>query len=115
MTLIGFSAGLSGMTGYWIFFIFIILSMLSSNTAHAAAQALIPDLVPEDKRGLYSGIKALLELPVPLVFASFVVGKMVSAGNLWGALIALMVVLVVCMLLTLLVREEPLTTTTETL
>ncbi len=115
LTLIGFTAGLSGMTGYWILFICIILSMVTSNTAHAATQALIPDLAPENKRGLYSGIKALLELPVPLVFASFVVGKMVSAGNLWGALIALMVVLVVCMILTLFVREERLTTTLKPL
>ncbi|MDF1512440.1 MAG: MFS transporter [Anaerolineae bacterium] len=107
-TMIGLSAGLSGMTGYWVLFAIYILSMIASNTAHAATQGLIPDLVPEDKRGLYSGIKALLELPLPLVFASFVVGKMVGAGNLWGALISLMVVVLICMLLTLPVREEPL-------
>ena len=87
-------------------FVLYILSMISSNTAHAATQGLIPDLVPEGQRGIYSGIKALLELPVPLVFASFVVGRMVSAGNLWGALIALMAVMFICMLLTLFVREK---------
>ena len=111
--LIGLIAGLSGMTGYWFLFALYILSMVSSNTAHAATQGLIPDLVPEGKRGLYSGIKALLELPIPLVFASFVVGKMVSAGHLWGALISLMVVMVICMLVTLFVREEPLIKTPE--
>jgi MFS family permease len=107
-TLIGFTAGLNGMTGYWALFVLYILSMVSSNTAHAATQGLIPDLVPEGKRGLFSGVKALLELPIPLVFASFVVGRMVSAGNLWGALGALMVVMVFCMLLAMLVREIPL-------
>ncbi len=104
--LIGFAAGLSGMTGYWVLFALYILSMLSSNTAHAAIQGLIPDLVPEDKRGRFSGVKALLELPVPLVFVSFVVARLVSAGNLWGALLAVMGVLVVCMVVSLFIPER---------
>jgi hypothetical protein len=82
--------------------------MLGSDTAHAATQGLIPDLVPEDKRGRFSGVKALFELPLPLIFVSFVIGNLVSAGSLWGALVVLMVVLLVCMLITMLVREEPL-------
>jgi MFS family permease len=108
LTLIGFATGLQGMDGYWVLFALYILSMLASDTAHAATQGLIPDLVPEDKLGRFSGVKALLELPLPLVFVSFVAGNMVGQGNLWGALIAVMVVLVVCMGITLLVREEPL-------
>lgn len=105
---IGLTIGMSGMLGYWVLFALTLLSMLTANTAHAATQGLIPDLVPLEKRGRFSGFKALLELPLPLIFVSFVVGKMVSAGNLWGALIALCVVLIVCMLITMLVREEPL-------
>jgi MFS family permease len=108
LTLIGFTTGLSGMTGYWVLFVLYILSMVASDTAHAATQGLIPDLVPEEKRGRVSGVKAVLELPLPLLFVSFVVGTMVSRGNLWGALIAVMIVLTVCMLVTLLVREQPL-------
>ncbi|MBN1262623.1 MAG: MFS transporter [Anaerolineae bacterium] len=100
-TLIGLTTNMSGMAGYWALFALYILSMLSSNTAHAATQGLIPDLVPEEKRGAFSGVKALMELPVPLIFVSFVVGGMVSGGNLWGALITLMVIQVVFMLLTL--------------
>ena len=107
-TMIGFAAGLSGMTGYWVLFALYILSMLSSNTAHAATQGLIPDLVPEAMRGRFSGFKALLELPIPLIFVSFVMGKLVSKGNIWGALFALMAVLVVCMLLAMFVPEVPL-------
>jgi len=106
-TLIGFSAGLEGMTGYWALFALYTLSMVSANTAHGATQGLIPDLVPEDKRGRASGVKALLELPVPLIFVSFVVGDLVSAGNLWGALFALMAVLVICMVAALFVPERP--------
>jgi MFS family permease len=107
--LIGLTASLDGMTGYWVLFGLYLLSMVSSNTAHAATQALIPDLVPEDKRGLFSGVKVLLELPLPLIFVSFVVGRMVSAGSIWGALFAVMIIMLVCMLITLLVREKPLT------
>lgn len=107
-TAIGFTIGLEGMTGYRTLFALYIASMLSSNTAHAATQGLIPDLVPEDKRGRFSGVKALLELPAPLIFVSFVVGKLISAGNLWGALLALMAVLVVCAAVTTFVPEQPL-------
>jgi MFS family permease len=107
-TLIGFTSDLAGMTGYRALFALYVLSMLSSNTAQAAAQGLIPDLVPEDKRGRFSGVRALLELPVPLLFVSFVAGRLISAGSLWGALLVLMAVLIVCMLVTLFVPEKPL-------
>ena len=107
--LIGFIAGMEGMTGYWFLFALYTLSMLSSNTAHAATQALIPDLVPEDKRGSFSGVKALLELPVPLIFVSFVVGKMVSAGNIWGAILSVIAVMIVCAAITMFVPEKRLT------
>ncbi len=108
LTLVGVIAGLEGMTGYRVFFAVYILSMIASNTAHAATQGLIPDLVPLEKRGRFSGVKALLELPVPLVFSSFVVADMVAAGNLWGALLTLMAVLVICAALTMWVPETPL-------
>jgi MFS family permease len=104
--LIGFTLGLQGMTGYWVLFALYILSMLSSNTAHAATQGLIPDLVPEGKRGRFSGVKALLELPVPLIFVSFIVGRLVSAGNLWGAIFVLIAVMVMCMLVSLFIPEK---------
>ena len=58
--LIGFSAGLDGLAGYWVLFGIYIFSMISSNTAQAAAQGIIPDLVPEPQRGLFSGIKTTL-------------------------------------------------------
>ncbi len=98
---------MSGAAGYWMLFIAYILSMLSSNASHAAAQALIPDLVPENIRGRFSGIKAFFELPLPLVFISFVVSKMIAAGNIWGGLLVLVAVLIFCMLLTWFIPEEP--------
>jgi len=64
-------------------------------------------LVPEAKRGLFSGIKAFFELPAPLIFVSFVISKMIAAGNIWGGLIVLIAVMLVCMALTMFVRETP--------
>jgi MFS family permease len=98
---IGFSAVLEGHTGYWVFFMLIMLSMVGSNSAHAATQALIPDLVPDEKKGLFSGVKAALELPVPLIFVSFVIAGQLARGNLWGGLMSLALVKLVCMLITM--------------
>ncbi len=106
--LMGFTAGLDGMTGFWVLFVLYIFSMISSNTAHAATQGLIPDLVPEEKRGRFSGVKALFELPLPLIFVSFVVGKMIAADNLWGALIALSLAMLASMAIAMLAPEQPL-------
>lgn len=97
---------MEGMTGYWVFFSLYILSMIASNTAHAATQGLIPDLVPEDQRGRFSGVKALLELPIPLVFSSFIVAGMVAAGNLSGALVSLIVVMIICAGIAMATREQ---------
>ena len=104
--LIGFAASMEGLTGYAVLFGLYILSAIASNTAHAATQGLIPDLVPDSQRGRYSGIKALLELPLPLVLVSLVIGKLVSAGNLWAGLITLMVVMVICAAIAMLVPEQ---------
>ena len=106
--LIGMIIGMEGMSGFWVLFVLYILSMLTSNTSHAATQGLIPDLVPDEKKGMFSGVKSLLELPLPLIFVSFVIAKMVAAGDMWGALIALSIAMLVSMALTMFVPEKPL-------
>lgn len=106
LILIGFVAGLDGMTGFWALFAVYIFSMIFSNTSHSATQGLIPDLVPDEKKGVSSGVKALFELPLPLIFVSFVIGKLVSAGNLWGALIAVIVVLLISMAISMFAPEK---------
>ena len=98
---IGFTAGLDGQAGYWLLFLLVMLSMIGSNSSQAATQALNSDLVPDDKKGIFSGIKAALELPVPLIFVSFVVARQVASGNLWGGLISLCVILLICMVITM--------------
>jgi MFS-type transporter involved in bile tolerance (Atg22 family) len=86
---IGFSAGLEGGTGYWTLFGLMILMMIFANSAHAAQQALIPDLVPVEKHGRFSGVKAVFEVPLPVIIVAFTIGRLVAAGNLWGRIICL--------------------------
>ena len=106
---VGFIAGLDGLTGYWLLFAIYIFSMVSSNTAQAATQGLIPDLVPDEKKGRFSGVKALLELPVPVIFVSFVIGKLVSAGKVWEALFALIAVMIIATVIAMFIPETPFT------
>lgn len=108
VTAIGFLAGIEGMTGYWMLFAFAVFLQIASNTAHAAEQGLIPDVVPEDHRGRFSGIKAVFEVPIPLILVSFTIGKLISNGQVWAGLLIAMGMITLVMLLTMLVKEEPL-------
>jgi MFS family permease len=106
--LIGFTAGMEGMGGFWVLFAIGLLQPIASNMGQAAEQGIIPDLVPDEIRGRFSGVKALLEIPLPLILVAFTVGKLVSQGNMWAGLLVAVGVLLVTMLLTMLVPEKPL-------
>jgi MFS family permease len=105
--LIGFTAGMEGMTGFWILFAIGLLQPIASNMGQAAEQGIIPDLVPDEKRGRFSGVKALLEIPLPLILVAFTVGKLVSKGDIWAGILVAIGVLVITMLLTMIVPEKP--------
>ena len=105
---IGFSAKLQGMTGYWFLFTMMILLQVSSNMAHAAQQGFIPDLVPQEQRGRFSAVKALFEVPLPVILVAFTAAKLIAAGNMWGGILVAMGMLTVTMLLAMLAPEEPL-------
>lgn len=107
MSAIGFTAGLEGMNGYWVLFILLIFMMIASNTAHGAVQGLIPDLVPEKQRGIYSGVKAILEVPIPVILVSFTVARLIAKGNMWGGLLLAMSILAITMLITMFAPEKP--------
>ena len=106
--LIGFTAGMEGMSGFWVLFAIGLVQPMASNMSQAAEQGIIPDLVPDEERGRFSGIKAFFEIPLPLILVAFTVGKLVSNGNIWAALFLAIGVLVLVMLLTMLVPEKPL-------
>jgi MFS family permease len=99
-------ASLEGMTAYWLLFAVSILLQFTSNIAHGAEQGLIPDLVPEALRGRFSGVKAVLEIPLPMILVAFTVGKLISAGRMWEGILVAMGVLTLSMVVTMFVREE---------
>lgn len=81
--------------------------MVLANMSHAATQGLIPDVVPPEKRGIASGLKMLLEIPLPLVLVGLVMTPMVSGGHLLTALLVTAAAMLTCMGLTLFVQEPP--------
>ena len=109
--LIGFTAGMEGMLGFWVLFAIGLVQPMATNTAQAAEQGIIPDLVPDEKRGRFSGVKALLEIPIPLVIVGLFVGTLVGKGYIWAGLLLAVGVLVITMLLTMLVPEKQLEVT----
>jgi MFS family permease len=107
IVLVGFSSALSGETGYWILFSLIILIMIATNTAHGALQGFIPDLVPRQQRGLASGIKAIFEVPLPLILVAFTIGPLIANNQIWFALGVLISIQLIVMLLTIQIKENP--------
>jgi MFS family permease len=101
------AATMEGMTGYWFLFAAYILSMFSANAGHGALQGLIPDIVPEEKHGIFAGVKAVFELPAPMIFVSFVISKQVASGNFWPGIITLSGVVLLCVAITMFAPEKP--------
>jgi MFS family permease len=96
---------MSDFSGYAFLFVMYLLLQISANAAHSATQGLIPDLVPENQRGKFSAIKAILEVPLPVIIVSFTVGRLIQAGNMWGALFVTMSVVALTALVSMFVRE----------
>ena len=95
-------------SSYWFLVGAVLLFQFSSNVSHGALQGLMPDLVPEDQRGVSSGVKSIFEL-VPVVLVALVISKLVAAGYFLAAVAATGAALLIIMLLTmLLVKEKPL-------
>jgi len=96
-----------------IFAVYCLLQ-IASNTAQGPYQAFIPEFVPENKHGVASGVKALLEVVggVILVYLASLFMDRYSAGEgsrwLWLVLGILAAVLLAAMLATvIMVREVP--------
>ena len=99
---------------YMAILIFYCLIQVSTNTAQGPFQGFIPDLVPEGKRGIASGVRSLLNIVGGAALIG-VIGRFMGhyfAGEggswLWLSLGALAIVLLVTMLVTVLtVKERP--------
>ncbi len=114
MLAILFLPGIGFFGSYAAIFTIYCLLQLSSNVAQGPYQGFIPDLVPERKRGLASGVKSLLEIlggvallyPIAFFMDHYSAGEGVSW--LWLALGALAIVLLGVMIATVLtVKEQP--------
>jgi MFS family permease len=92
---------------YWFLFGAVVLSQIASNIAHGAEQGLIPDLVPEDRRGRFSGVKSIMEL-LPVIIVAFTVGRLVATGQMWAAILVAIGILFLSMVITMFVCEAPL-------
>jgi MFS family permease len=103
---IGFTAGLEGLTGYWVLFALILLLQVASNIAQSAQNGLIPDLVPMEKRGRFSSVKAVFEVPLPLIIISFTVARLIGRGNLWAGLLITMGLVTLAMIITMFAPEK---------
>jgi len=97
--------GLAG--NYWLLFAGVLLLQFASNTAHGPLQGLIPDLVPEERRGRAVGVKQVLEI-LGMIAGYLVSGYFLARGQTWLALGTIMALLALAALFTVsLVREEP--------
>lgn len=102
-----FLFGIATAGGYPALFIGYLMLQLSSNIAHGPYQGLIPDLVPEDRRGAVSGVKQLLEV-LGIILTSLIIGRLVGSEQMDLAIASIMILLLGTMLITVFgVREEP--------
>ncbi len=107
-----FLPGIGFYSSYAAIFIIYCLMQISSNTAQGPFQGFIPDLVPEGKRGLASGVRGLLNI-VGGVALIWMIGRFMDryftgegSSWLWLALGTLAIVLLGAMLATLLTVKE---------
>ena len=101
LAVIGWAAGI------WGVFIGFMLLQVFSNIAQGPLQGLLPDVVPADKIGIASGIKIFSEM-IGLVVGMLALGMLIPKGTTHPttAMLAIIIVLVVCALITLLWSKE---------
>ena len=102
------TVGLSGMEGYWLLFVAYLLLQVSFNAGQGAAQGLIPDNVPENHLGLASSVKAVLEVPLPVILVSFAIAPLIGGSNYWGGVTVAAGVLALVTFVAMFIRETPL-------
>ena len=106
--------GIGLFQSYIALFIIYCLLQMTSNVAQGTYQAFIPDLVPQDRKGLASGVKSLLEIIGGIAIVRLIgyfMGKYVPGEGviwLWVVLGVLAAVLMGATLATIImVKESP--------
>ncbi len=93
---------------YWTLLVAVLLIQFSGNISHGPLQALIPDMVPEDRRGQASAIKAIFEL-APIILVGVTIAPLLGSKHLGWAIIATGAGLLITALVTIFtVKEKPL-------
>ncbi|OGO04896.1 MAG: hypothetical protein A2Y73_00950 [Chloroflexi bacterium RBG_13_56_8] len=65
---------------FWVVAVGYMLLQLTSNLAHGPAQGLIPDLIPEGKRGFAAGVKNLFDM-MGIIAAGLITGTLMSGAT----------------------------------
>ncbi len=105
--------GIGLVASYAAIFAVYCLLQVSANTAQGPYQAFIPDLAPEERRGLASGVKTLLEIAggMGLVYTVIYLGNRFMGEEyswIWLVLVLLSALMLVAMLITIItVKEQP--------
>lgn len=105
--------GIGYVGSYAAIFVLYCALQLASNTAQGPYQAFIPELVPVNKRGMASGIKALLEIcgGIVLVYLSSIFMDRYSGGDgaqwLWLVLGILAAIILAATVSTVVLVKEP--------
>ena len=86
---------LGGLTGFWVYALGFLIVQFGNNYATAPYSALIPELVPREARGRYSGVMGTLQASGQLLggVTAFLVGQFHVPGFLSYALIAAVLLL----------------------
>lgn len=82
-----------------------VLLQVSSNIAHGPFQGYIPQLVPQIKHGAVSGVARFLEI-VGIIVTSIVTGRFVGEGQVFTAILAIILFLVLSMAITAIFVDE---------
>jgi MFS family permease len=104
---LGFSTRFTGLTGYNMLFISSVLLYIFFNAALGGLQGLIPDLVPHNLHGRYSGVKTALELPVSLILVALIVAPLLEQRRFDGAIAIVLLIFMVALLVNLTAHEKP--------
>jgi len=112
LILIILTTGIGLSPSYGVIFLVYCLMQISSNTAQGPYQAFIPELVPESKRGLASGVKGLLSIVGGIVLIRLVAVLIdrypTNNTGTWLSLAVLVFIVAVSLVYTIFaVKEQP--------
>jgi MFS family permease len=100
LTLFGLAGGvIAALLGY-------LLVQIAASVAQAGQQALLPDLIAMNRRGIAAGLKGFMDV-VGATLGFVILGQLLGGGGTVSALLVIGAALVLLVLLTVLLAREP--------